>query len=291
MNIKEILPSKKFTLATAIIASVAIVVLILNLTKEYRHKEYTKKETSTNSQVLVQAEQIINEDTDGDGLPDWEESLWGMDPNNPDTNGDGVGDLEEVNKKRPQETLEGSETNQTSLLAENLFQTILSLNQSGSLSNSNLTSIATALGDSVQDALYDNYTAETVQTIATTAENQTNYMNSFNEIFGRYDSTSFGEELSIIPLFLQDPETNQSSLEEISDLYIQISEDLASVPTPSEISLVHLKLINQLHRIGQSLQEILYINDDPIRGVAGVSNYESSTSEAITAIEIIINNQ
>ena len=35
-------------------------------------------------------------DTDHDGLPDWEEAVYGTDPNNPDTDGDGVSDGEEV---------------------------------------------------------------------------------------------------------------------------------------------------------------------------------------------------
>lgn len=35
-------------------------------------------------------------DTDNDGLKDWEEKLWGTDPNNPDTDADGTPDNEEI---------------------------------------------------------------------------------------------------------------------------------------------------------------------------------------------------
>ncbi|MCH7882795.1 hypothetical protein IIA95_00010 [Patescibacteria group bacterium] len=38
----------------------------------------------------------IAQDSDGDGLKDWEEQLWGTDPNNPDTDGDGTTDNEEI---------------------------------------------------------------------------------------------------------------------------------------------------------------------------------------------------
>ena len=41
---------------------------------------------------------LVNRDTDGDGLLDWEESLWDTDPNNKDTNGDGVSDSVEIAK-------------------------------------------------------------------------------------------------------------------------------------------------------------------------------------------------
>jgi len=39
-------------------------------------------------------------DSDNDGLKDWEEKLWGTDPNNPDTDGDGVKDGEELKQGR-----------------------------------------------------------------------------------------------------------------------------------------------------------------------------------------------
>lgn len=46
---------------------------------------------------VVQKETRTNSfDTDGDGLLDWEEALWGTDPNNPDADGDGTSDGAEV---------------------------------------------------------------------------------------------------------------------------------------------------------------------------------------------------
>lgn len=60
-------------------------------------------------------QEIIN-DHDYDGLADWEEELYGTDPNNPDTDGDGYLDGEEVAsgynpaKKAPNDKLENSKT-------------------------------------------------------------------------------------------------------------------------------------------------------------------------------------
>ena len=34
----------------------------------------------------------LQKDSDGDGLPDWEEALFGTNPHNPDTDGDGTSD-------------------------------------------------------------------------------------------------------------------------------------------------------------------------------------------------------
>ena len=42
----------------------------------------------------------LNADADQDGLKDWEEQLWGTDPNNPDTDVDGAPDGEEIKLRR-----------------------------------------------------------------------------------------------------------------------------------------------------------------------------------------------
>src|SRR3989344_2117840 len=49
--------------------------------------------TATSTLALTRTNQP---DTDGDGLRDWEEELWGTQKNNPDTDGDGVSDGEEI---------------------------------------------------------------------------------------------------------------------------------------------------------------------------------------------------
>jgi hypothetical protein len=52
----------------------------------------------TSSHRIVSS--VISEDTDGDGLKDWEEVLRKTDPQNPDTDGDGTNDGEEVDANR-----------------------------------------------------------------------------------------------------------------------------------------------------------------------------------------------
>ncbi len=50
--------------------------------------------------VSRQAAGLALQDSDGDGLKDWEEALWRTDPQNPDTDGDGTPDGEEIAKSR-----------------------------------------------------------------------------------------------------------------------------------------------------------------------------------------------
>ncbi len=52
--------------------------------------------TSVGSKIAADA----GKDSDGDGLKDWEEAVWGTDPQNPDTDGDGMPDGEEIKEGR-----------------------------------------------------------------------------------------------------------------------------------------------------------------------------------------------
>jgi len=72
-----------------IIAVVGGLVLLLNSKKEKELKSPTSELFPENFK-----------DSDNDGLPDWQEELYGTDPNNPDTDGDGYSDSQEVELSR-----------------------------------------------------------------------------------------------------------------------------------------------------------------------------------------------
>ena len=57
-------------------------------------------EKTTQAVVHNAAGNTAAQDTDGDGLKDWEESLWNTDIQNPDTDGDGTQDGDEVRAGR-----------------------------------------------------------------------------------------------------------------------------------------------------------------------------------------------
>ena len=62
----------------------------------FKDKLFNKRELTPNNKNEIK--NIISEskDSDGDGLADWEEELFGTDPNNTDTDGDGYLDGEEI---------------------------------------------------------------------------------------------------------------------------------------------------------------------------------------------------
>lgn len=85
-----------------IFASLAVVFIAILMTTplgslEKRNVVLVTPKTPKTKEEIVQN---INHDSDSDGLKDWEEKIYGTDPNNPDTDGDGTPDGEEIKAGR-----------------------------------------------------------------------------------------------------------------------------------------------------------------------------------------------
>lgn len=67
-----------------------------------RERPQEKQDQFFGAQALVREAELqkLQQDSDQDGLKDWEEGIFRTDPNNPDTDGDGTPDGEEVKQRR-----------------------------------------------------------------------------------------------------------------------------------------------------------------------------------------------
>jgi hypothetical protein len=94
---KKYLPSKNFIIALSAAIVLVVVIIILNYwrpsTTKYSNNNLSASDANATSSVMTL-------DSDGDGLPDWKEILYGTDPHNIDTDGDGTPDGEEINENR-----------------------------------------------------------------------------------------------------------------------------------------------------------------------------------------------
>ena len=88
--------NKKFILKTSAI-TIILVASFWILLKKPIQKDYVYEKKINNQE---KRNELLNKDTDNDGLKDWEEILWKTDPNNPDTDGDKTTDGEEIKLNR-----------------------------------------------------------------------------------------------------------------------------------------------------------------------------------------------
>ncbi len=100
---KKYLPSKKFVIITlSIFATLGLVFFLVGKFQKNPDGSLAVKDNWSLSEEKIEAQtlgELVKKDSDQDGLPDWEETLWGLDPRNPETT-PGTKDADVVAKRR-----------------------------------------------------------------------------------------------------------------------------------------------------------------------------------------------
>ncbi len=266
----------------------AIVVTGIISYSTYQEKKPVRiaaQETEKNLAIVVD-NQYKNTDSDADGLFDWEETLWRTDPENADTDKDGTKDGQEValsrdpNKAGPQDdwapnnyleqyvaTTKIDPNSLTSRIAQNL---LIAVGQSDS------PDIATTLLAQIQAEIkttqifkkenlitFDDMNKEKVQ----------EYANAFIEI---YQKETRAAELI--------PENNQKAY---ADVYKKMALSLSTIPVPNSLAGVHTNYINNLNNMSIFTTIIIQAENDPIKMVAVIPEFNKMLGEQITLLEQI----
>ncbi len=293
--------NKKITVSIFIgIAIVLIAVIVLDTTPR------TNDQTQEEGVTVLQSDfyEKNQDDTDGDGLFDWEEILWDSDIRNPDTDGDGVDDGEEITQGThpaipgPNDAI--TESHLGRIHTQLQIQDSLSINQTQSVFEQALPSIlvqsdANITGEALQDSSYDldslsssvaeslstgvpEYTSQDIKTTTNTSEKQFEYIRSILDII-----TIEAEKLNAVAnetQLLAEVITDQNPLmlERLEDnitFYNAVKSRLLLLPAPSEFSQEHVTLINNYANLALAIEEMQKIFDDPLVGLAGIERFKT----------------
>ena len=229
---------------------------------------------------------ITFSDKDGDGIPDWEEYLWGTDPEKIDTDGNGVSDSEEITAKknsRNQGQESSLEENSTSQFSKEFFATVVSLKQSGNLTTEALANLSNSLIENIsQEEIQNAYSIEDIKMGVTIASI---YYKNLGEVLYSSRTFEFGSELQELSILVDtESEASASRLSVIGGEYKALSEKVMEIVVPSDIYSTHLLLANSLYKTGDSLQRAAVLSTDPVSGVSGISFYFKYSEEFTNAL-------
>jgi hypothetical protein len=282
------LPSKQF-----IIRVIVIIILIAGVFSVYKVINYFKnKPAKDNTAKPVTVIEKVQKDTNSNGIPDWEEYLWGLDPNK-----NGVENKEFILAKKDALTKSGDITpiddskaiTDNELLSQEFFATIVALQQTGQLDETAIQSVSEAVGQNIiATPIPDIYTSNmlTIQNDSTVAN--TAYHEALGELIIKYSDADIGSELTFIVQGLgnKDPQALFVA-ETVASAYRSFGSELIKIPVPRALSAIHLSAANNYEKTGQTIKDLSQILSDPIIGMKAIINYKNYSDALAVDLEKI----
>lgn len=235
--------------------------------------------------------EMITKDSDGDGVPDWEEALWGTDPNNKETFG--MPDATYIANKRKalnvNQPADNGTPTQTDNFARDFFAAYNAMKTSGQVDDATIKNFSSALGQKIVDSsVVDQYSEKDLK-LADNDDPQTqaDYYASAAGLFAIYKESGLGDELEIaggIASTGQGGDTkSEDQLQKIAGAYQEFAQKLLLVPVPKSLVQYHLEIINSANNTGIAVSNMSKMISDPVTGLSGISQYQKYSSDLITS--------
>jgi hypothetical protein len=252
-------------------------------------------QNTTYTGSLISISDLTEKDSDNDGIPDWEEALWGTDSTKADTNDDGKSDKEEIDAKKAELAKENPDTTTEALtdtqeFSHDLFASIAALKESGNLNDKSIQDLALTISENAGDkqVLVNAYTTANLKKSDDSPATIAAYQKAMVNVLASYDDSGIGTELSIINDSLSaDTNDKLGDLPAIAKAYKDLAKALMAVSVPPSIASSHLALANSANNTGIALTTVSTIYDDSIGGLIGLSQYKSQSDtfdQTLTAL-------
>ncbi len=272
---KKYLPSKKFVSIVIIIAIIIAIILAI------RGITYLISKTNFSSKIpaRVVVGDLIQKDGNSNGIPDWEEYLWGLDPNK---NGPENKEFILAKKKTLSDSGDITATDDSKKITDNemlsreFFATIVSLQQSGSVDQSTIQSVSDAIGQKIEATpIPDIYFKNMLKIGDDSSKVKAFYSVNFINLYTKYGNSDMGSELMLISQGVSNNDPAAlASAETIANAYKAFGKDLLSITVPYSIYSIHLDLANNYEKTGESIEGMTKTIDDPLTGMKALINYK-----------------
>lgn len=295
-NTKSYLPSHEF------VAKIILIIVLLgaaiggnSLYKYFKNKKDSKSTSIPTDTIKLDSgitvSDIMLKDSNKNGIADWEESLWGLDPK-----ADGFANKTIIDNKKQSlnkdfstnQTTEEKE-DETSRLAKEFFSSFMSLKESGALNTNAVENMTSIIGDQVGNTeIQDTYLANNIKTTISNKANLLKYQKDLENIVNKHANRLSGDELDIMATAVEnEDEEYLGTLAQISNEYRTLAKDLTSITVPKNIAQDHLMLVNSYDKIGVAILKMTDSIKNPISGTTGTIMYTRYTKENDQIIENI----
>lgn len=274
-------------------------------------------QASTESSLLAA---IASKDSDNDGLPDWEEALYGTDPHNPDTFHLGMTDGEAVARglivpKVATETQTASSTSVastgdyagyglptpsqgtiTDAFAKNFFALYLaaknnnggselSADQTSTLADQALTQVSQELAPAADYKKQGDLNVSGTGPDALRA-----YAIAAEAVMARNATSTTMSELQYLQRAVDDNDASALvHLTAIAKAYRGMAMGLAALPVPKELAPSTLLLVNSMMRVSGIVSDFSHVDTDPMATMLALQQYVGAAHGFAQAFATIAN--
>lgn len=247
-------------------------------------------------------EELVNKDSDKDGVLDWEEALWGLNPKQKETT-PGIPDSVAVSKMKTEQlnssgTSDVSNTNnesltQTDKFSRELFATMATLSQDKTIDQATADKISNSLAEQIQNTAPEKvFLLSDFKIIKSDLyKDIKKYSDTFDNLFPK-DPVKY-TVLDVLQQLTQDSNNIDTSvLSKLEPIIIQsqkIIDGMTKMEVPQSLASLHLDFINTLQRVVENLNNIKLFDNDPIVALSGISQYEKNSSLLGSSVENLYN--
>jgi len=256
---------------------------------------------------------IAARDSDGDGLPDWEEALYGTDPNTTDTFRLGMTDGEAVARglvvpkaiadisvatttpdgapivdpSLPPAPAEGTLTDS---FAKNFFTLYIAAKQArgdADLSESDMQNIASQALASLASSIIaapDFKSAKDLTISGTGRDALSAFAVNAEAVLVKNTSSAAKSEISYLKAAVEDNDAEAlTHIASIAKAYRDSAAGLSALRVPEELAAAHLELVNALMRTSQIADDFTRVNVDPLATMLALKQYPQAVLALGTA--------
>jgi len=281
------LPSKKFVIFTSIVFGLFLGFFVFNQIKASR-QEFE----NTEGKILVDNGPTLNDlyekDSDEDGLKDWEEVLWGTDPNKKITfdlpDAKWVETRREVLKSENTLSAAATEENQTDRFSKELLITLAALKAGGTADQTTIYNLTGQMATELFESdLPDQFQKENAKIENISKEE---YLTAVLKLLDESEKELVGSELDVLNEVLNQRE-NPEKLKAIADGYRLLAKSVSDLGSPREIVNEHLNFINDIYKVSLAIDSLSKTQVDPLLGMIGLAQYQKYIDNLETDIKTL----
>lgn len=249
----------------------------------------------------------VNKDTDGDGIPDWEEPLYGLDPTKKETT-PGIPDSTALSKLQVGQepntggtsgsfaSTEPEKLTQTEQFSRELFATVAAGSQNGTMDQPTIDALGASLAEKIENPVVRKVFTTSDLKIINEDSNLTmiGYIGALSGIEAKYPTEEIiTNVLNILQKFIADENNlDVSALTELDVVIKQLQSGMnegLKINVPQSLAQLHLDSLNGLERVIENLNDIELFDTDPIVAMGAINQYYQNATSLETAVTKLAN--